>query len=243
MTRDRFETAAGWVRDNVELGALFVLAVAIAGIWAFAELADEVIEGTTRSLDNDLLLLLRTPGDPGDPIGPDWVEEIMRDFTAMGGIAVLTLTTFAVAGFFLLRKKFPSTIYLFVAVGGGLLLSTLAKTLFDRPRPDLVPYGSVVHTASFPSGHSMLAAVVYLTLGVLVARTLPRRRLKVYVMSLAALVTILVGVSRVYLGVHWPTDVLAGWLAGVAWACLCMLGARWLARRGDVEPEARQEQP
>jgi undecaprenyl-diphosphatase len=89
----------------------------------------------------------------------------------------------------------------------------------------------------------MLAAVVYMTLGVLVARTLPRRRLKVYVMSLAALVTTLVGVSRVYLGVHWPTDVLAGWLAGVAWACLCMLGARWLARRGDVEPEARQEQP
>jgi undecaprenyl-diphosphatase len=240
MTRDRFRKAAAWVRDNVELGALLVLGLAVAGVWAFAELADEVVEGATRNLDRDLLLLLRTPGDPADPIGPDWVEEIMRDLTAMGGIAVLTLTTLAVAGFFLLQRKFGSTLYLLVAVGGGLLLSTLAKTLFDRPRPDLVPYGSIVHTASFPSGHSMMAAVAYLTLGVLVARTLPQRRLKVFVLALAALVTILVGVSRVYLGVHWPTDVLAGWLAGVAWACLCMIGARWLARRGGVEPEARE---
>lgn len=242
MTRDRLQTATRWVRSNIELGALLVLAIVILGVWAFAELADEVVEGATRNLDRDLLLLLRTPGDPDDPIGPDWVEEIMRDFTAMGGIAVLTLATLAVAGFFLLQRKRASTLYLLVAVGGGLLLSTLAKNLFDRPRPDLVPYGSIVHTASFPSGHSMLAAVVYLTLGALVARTFPQRRLKVYVLCLVTLITILVGVSRVYLGVHWPTDVLAGWLAGVAWACLCMLGARWLARRGEVEPEA-QEQP
>jgi undecaprenyl-diphosphatase len=232
--------AARWVRGNVEIGTLLVLALAITGIWAFAELADEVVEGATRNLDRDLLLLLRTRGDPDDPIGPDWVEEIMRDFTAMGGIAVLTLATLAVAGFFLLQRKRASMLYLLVAVGGGLLLSTLAKNLFDRPRPDLVPYGSAVHTASFPSGHSMLAAVIYLTLGVLVARTLLQRRLKVYVLLLSTLVVILVGVSRVYLGVHWPTDVLAGWLAGVAWACLCMLGARWLARRGSVEPEAQE---
>jgi undecaprenyl-diphosphatase len=242
MTRDFFTRATAWVRDNVELGALLVLTLAIAGFWAFAELADEVLEGATRNLDRDLLLLLRTPGDPDDPVGPDWVEEIMRDFTAMGGIALLTITTLAVAGFFLLQRKYASTLYLLVAVGGGLLLSAVSKNLFDRPRPDLVPYGSIVHTASFPSGHSMMAAVAYLSLGVLVARTLPQRRLKVYVLALAALVTILVGVSRVYLGVHWPTDVLAGWLAGVAWACLCMIGARWLARRGNVEPEAREEQ-
>jgi undecaprenyl-diphosphatase len=241
MTRDLFRRAARWVRADVELGVLLVLGLVIAGVWAFAELADEVVEGSTRNLDRDLLLLLRTPGDPDDPIGPDWVEEIMRDFTAMGGIAVLTLTTLAVAGFFLLQRKFASTLYLLVAVGGGLLISTIAKEAFDRPRPDIVPYGSIVHTASFPSGHSMLAAVTYLTLGVLVARTLPQRRLKFYILVLAALVTVLVGVSRVYLGVHWPTDVLAGWLAGAAWAGLCMLGARWLARRGDVEPEARAE--
>jgi undecaprenyl-diphosphatase len=238
MTRRRLTQAARWLRANVELGAMAVLALAIAGIWAFAELADEVVEGSTRNLDRDLLLLLRTPGDPADPIGPPWVEEIMRDLTAAGGIAVLTLATLAVAGFFLLGRKVASTLYLLVAVGGGLLISSVAKEAFDRPRPDLVPFGSFVHTASFPSGHSMMAAVVYLTLGVLVARTLPPRRLKVYVLTLAALVTLLVGVSRVYLGVHWPTDVLAGWLAGAAWAGLCTLGARWLARRGEVEPAA-----
>ena len=109
----------------------------------------------------------------------------MRDLTALGGTAILTLATFAVAGFFLLRGKRASALYLLVAVGGGLLLSTLAKEVFARPRPDLVPHGSFVHTASFPSGHSMLSAVTYLTLGVLVARTLPQRRLKVYVLSLA----------------------------------------------------------
>jgi hypothetical protein len=134
MTRDFFTRATAWVRDNVELGALLVLTLAIAGFWAFAELADEVLEGATRNLDRDLLLLLRTPGDPDDPVGPDWVEEIMRDFTAMGGIALLTITTLAVAGFFLLQRKFASTLYLLVAVGGGLLLSAVSKNLFDSTR-------------------------------------------------------------------------------------------------------------
>jgi undecaprenyl-diphosphatase len=242
MTR-QFRRAAAWVRGNVELGALLLLGLVVAGVWAFAEVADEVLEGATQNLDRDLLLRLRTPGDPATPIGPAWVQEIMRDLTALGGTAILTLATFAVAGFFVLRGRRASAVYLLVAVGGGLLLSTLAKEVFARPRPDLVPHGSFVHTASFPSGHSMLAAVTYLTLGVLVARTLPQRRLKIYILALAALVTGLVGVSRVYLGVHWPTDVLAGWLAGVAWACLCILGARWLARHGEVEPEAPADPP
>ncbi|MCO6389254.1 phosphatase PAP2 family protein, partial [Aliihoeflea sp. 40Bstr573] len=139
-------------------------------------------------------------------------------------------------------KPVPESIrpHSLASVGGGLLISSVAKEFFDRPRPDLVPHGSFVHTASFPSGHSMMAAVVYLTLGVLVARTLPQRRLKIFVLSLAAMTTILVGISRVYLGVHWPTDVLAGWLAGAGWATVCMLVARVLARRGEVEPEVSQ---
>lgn len=221
----------------MEFGTLIVLALAVAGFWAFAELADEVVEGATRNLDRDILLLLRSEGDPADPRGPDWLEEMLRDLTALGGIAVLTLTTVAVAGGFALMRRLRGTLYLVAAVGGGLLISSVAKEGFDRPRPDLVPYGSYVHTASFPSGHSMMAAVVYLSLGVLVARVLPQRRLKVYVLAVAVLATVLVGVSRVYLGVHWPTDVLAGWLAGAGWAAACMAGARALARRGEVEPE------
>lgn len=229
-----------WVRHNIELSSLFVFAIVVAGVWALAELADEVIEGSTRNLDRDILLLLRA-GSVDNPVGPDWVEEVMRDLTALGGIAVLTLTTVAVIGYFALQRKYGSMLYVIVTVGGGLVVSSAAKEAFDRPRPDLVPYGSLVHTASFPSGHSMMAAVAYLTLGVLVARTLSRTRLKVYVLMLAVIATLLVGISRVYLGVHWPTDVVAGWQAGVVWASVCMLGARYLARRGQVEPEAGEE--
>ncbi len=238
MTNTKISKASRWVRQNVELGTLLVFALGVVGFWALAELADEVVEGSTRNLDRDLLLLLRTAGDHDNPIGPPWVEEVLRDLTAIGGVAVLTLTTVAVVGFFLLQRKFASTLYLLSSVAGGLLISSGAKGYFDRPRPDLVPYDAFVHTASFPSGHSMMAAVAYLTLGVLVARTLPQARLKVYVLTLAVIATLLVGISRVYLGVHWPTDVLAGWLAGVVWASVCMLGARYLARRGGVEPEA-----
>jgi undecaprenyl-diphosphatase len=229
-----------WVRHNIELSSLFVFAIVVAGVWALAELADEVIEGSTRNLDRDILLLLRA-GSVDNPVGPDWVHEVMRDLTALGGIAVLTLTTVAVIGYFALQRKYGSMLYVIVTVGGGLVVSSAAKEAFDRPRPDLVPYGSLVHTASFPSGHSMMAAVAYLTLGVLVARTLSRTRLKVYVLMLAVIATLLVGISRVYLGVHWPTDVVAGWLAGVVWASVCMLGARYLARRGQVEPDAGEE--
>jgi len=227
-----------WVRSNVEIGTLVVLVLAVSGFWVFAELADEVIEGSTHNLDRDLLLLLRETGNLDEPIGPAWLEEVVRDLTALGGVAVLTLTTLAVAGFFLLQRKLAATLYLLASVGGGLLISSVAKEFFDRSRPDLVPYGSFVHTASFPSGHSMMAAVTYLALGVLVARTLPQRKLKIFVLSIAVFAVILVGVSRVYLGVHWPTDVLAGWLAGAAWAAVCILGARFLARRGGVEREA-----
>jgi len=232
-----------WLRRNVELGSLIALGLIVLAVWGFAELADEVLEGATQGLDRDLLLLLRTPDDLSDPIGPDYLEEMGRDLTALGGVVVLTLSTLAAAGFFLLRRQIGTMLYLLAATGGGILVSGVAKEAFGRPRPDLVPHGSIVHTASFPSGHSMMAAVAYLTLGVLIARVLPQRRLKAYVLTVAALVTVLVGVSRVYLGVHWPTDVLAGWLAGAGWAVACLLVARLLARRGTVEPERCEDDP
>ncbi|MDK3075659.1 phosphatase PAP2 family protein [Sedimentitalea sp. JM2-8] len=220
-----------WLRRNVELSSLCFLASFVAFFWAFAELADEVIEGGTHDLDRDILLLLRKAGDISEPLGPPWLQEMARDITALGGVAILTLTTLATAGFFLIRRQPGLMMYLLATVGGGIVASSIAKAVFDRPRPDLVPHGSFVSTASFPSGHSMMAAVAYLTLGVLIAHFLHGRRLKIYVLSLAIMVTIMVGVSRVYLGVHWPTDVLAGWLAGSGWAIACLWGARLILRR------------
>jgi len=220
-----------WPELDILVGGLIV----IVGLWVFVELAGEVSVGATRSFDERLLLSLRTPGDHHDPLGPRWVEEMIRDFSALGGVAVLTLLTVWVLGYLVLLHKRRAALLVFVSVVGGWALSTLLKAGFERPRPDLVPHGSIVHTASFPSGHSMMSTVFYLTLGALLARLQPKRRLKVYVLSLAALITLLVGMSRVYLGVHWPTDVLAGWTVGAVWALCCWLVALLLQRRGKVE--------
>ncbi|WGH79319.1 phosphatase PAP2 family protein [Jannaschia ovalis] len=237
MSRLTLSPRLVWLRRNVEIGILAALVLAVMAVWGFAELADEVIEGSTRDLDRDLLLLLRSAGDLADPLGPPWLEEMGRDLTALGGVIVLSLATLLTGGFFLMRRQWGSMLYLWAAVGGGILISSVAKELFDRPRPELVPHGSIVHTASFPSGHSMMAAVAYLTLGVLIARVLERRRLKAYVLAVAVGLTLLVGISRVYMGVHWPTDVAAGWMAGAGWAGICLIVARLLARRGHVEPD------
>jgi undecaprenyl-diphosphatase len=222
-----------WARR--ELALLVALALAATAIWAFAEIADDVLEGDTHAFDEAVLLALRSAADRSDPLGPGWLEELMRDVTALGSTGVLTFITLAVAGFLALQRKTHAALFVLVAVGGGMLLSHLLKIGFDRPRPDLVPHGAMVYTASFPSGHSTMAAVAYLTLGALLARVQPRRRLKLYLMGLAVLLTVAVGASRVYLGVHWPTDVLAGWALGAAWALLCWAGALWLQRRGRVE--------
>jgi undecaprenyl-diphosphatase len=208
--------------------ALFLLA---AAGWLFAELADEVHEGDTRGIDVEVLLLFRVAGNPDDPLGPPWAESLARDVTALGGIGVLSFVALAAAGFVALQGRGGLALYLLAAVGSGMLASTLLKLVFARPRPDLVPHGQAVYTTSFPSGHSMMAAVVYLTLGALLAAGQPNRRLKAYLLSLAILLTILVGVSRVYLGVHWPTDVLAGWTAGAGWALACWMLAYYTRRR------------
>lgn len=215
---------------------MLVVFVFLAGaVWGFLELADEVLEGSTASLDERLLLALRSPHDPTDPVGPVWFEELARDITAFGGIGVLGLITALAAGFLILRRKHHTALYLVIATGGGILASTLLKAAFDRARPDLVPHGQAVYTSSFPSGHSMLAAATLLTIGALLAGAQPNLRLKAYLLGAAVLITLLVGASRVYLGVHWPSDVLAGWTAGAAWALLCWAVAERLRKRGSVE--------
>jgi undecaprenyl-diphosphatase len=220
---------------GVERVTLITMILAAGVLLAFAKLADAVGDGGTRAFDERLLVALRTPGNLADPIGPKWFEEMMRDFTAMGSTGVLTLMVLTIAGFLAMTRKGYAAFFVLVSVIGGVLISQSMKWAYARPRPELVPHGAEVYTASFPSGHSMMAAVVYLTLGALLARTLADRAVKIYVLAVAVFATILVGVSRVYLGVHWPTDVLAGWALGAAWALICGLVMTWLQRRGQVE--------
>lgn len=225
-----------------ELATIISLLVICVGIWGFLELADEVIEGETDDLDRQLLLWLRNPADLADPIGPPWVEEMMRDLTALGGVAVQTIITLATLGFLLVSRKPRAMLLIAVAIAGGWGVSTALKAGFDRARPDLVPHGSIVHTSSFPSGHSMMAATTFLTLGAVMARVHRDLRTKAYLLLLAVLLTVLVGVSRVYLGVHWPTDVLAGWTVGGCWALLCWTIANLLQRKGRVEQVAAYDE-
>lgn len=210
---------------------LLMPASVAAALWAFMEIAEQVLEGETEAMDRALILALRTAGDPSDPLGPAWLEEMMRDFTALGGVGVLTFMVLASAGYLLLVRKRRTAVLLLAACTGGMVWSFALKYGFDRPRPELVSHGSIVYTASFPSGHSMMAATVYLTLGALLASVEPDYRTKIYLLTLALVLTVIVGISRVYLGVHWPTDVLAGWMAGAAWALLLWSLALWLERR------------
>lgn len=223
--------------DRWEAALLGAVAIVGAGLWAFISLADEVLEGETHAFDNMILLALRNANDLGDPIGPFWLEICARDITSLGGIPVLTLATLISAGLLLVVGKRNWALLLVISVGGGLLLASGLKELFDRPRPDLVPHTVRVYTQSFPSSHAMLSAVTYLTLGALLARAQPQWRVKAYLLGVAILLTLLIGTSRVYLGVHWPTDVLAGWCAGAAWAMLCWAVALALQRRGAVETD------
>lgn len=223
---------------QLERVTIIAMMAAATLLVAFAKLATEVFEGNTRAFDQWLLLALRVPENTADPIGPAWFEEMMRDFTALGSTGVLTVVVLAVVGFLITTEKRHAATMIVLSVAGAVLASTLFKIGFARPRPDLVPHGTGVSTASFPSGHSMMSAVVYLTLGTLLSRTQPGQRVKVYVLVVAVALTFLVGVSRVYLGVHWPSDVLAGWWLGSAWALLCWLVMLWLQSRGSVEDES-----
>lgn len=222
----------------LERRVLIALIVIAAGAWAFLALADEVREGETVPLDRAIMLLFRDPADPSRPLGPPGMDSAVRDITALGGWVVISLVTFGVVGRLLLAGRRRQAVLVLVAIVGAAFLVESIKDIVERPRPDLVPHGVVTYTHSFPSGHATGGAATYLTLGALLARFEPRRRLKVFALSVAVVITLLIGLSRIYLGVHWPSDVLAGWTLGACWALLCWSMARILQRSGAVETGA-----
>lgn len=222
---------------------LGVILAAVLSTWAFFELADRVLEGGADDFDRWVVRSLREPDDPSRALGPELLAEVALEITALGSNAVLTLVTVAVVGYLWLRRRTHAIWLVLGAVVGGAIVSTLLKLGFSRPRPDVVPHLTPIRTSSFPSGHAMLSAVVWITLGALLASLEEGRRVKAYLLLVSLAITGLVGVSRVFLGVHYPTDVLAGWSAGLAWAILCWLVARWLQRKGAVEGEGEPSTP
>jgi undecaprenyl-diphosphatase len=234
LLRKSVRRVVHWV-GGTDLVVLIAVLTLVVGVLGFFLLAGTVSVGGTQRLDERLLLALRHTDDPAVPLGPPALGEAARDLTAVGGVAFLLIVTGAVAAFLLLCRKHHALWLMLATVVGGMLLNAGLKRVIDRPRPTVVKHLSYVDSKSFPSGHSMLSAVVYLTLGSLLARMVRPVRLKLYFVAVALLLTFLVGLSRVYLGVHYPSDVLAGWAAGLAWAVLCWLLARRLQREGAVE--------
>jgi undecaprenyl-diphosphatase len=208
----------------------------------FIALSDEVREKDTQHLDERVLLSLRRADNVEVPIGPHGLAEVARDVTALGSVSVLTLMVCAVSGFLVLVRRWRTLALVVGSTVGGALVNSLLKSLFARPRPTVVPHLTDVLTESFPSGHAMLSAIVYLTLGALLAQLTERRRLKAYLVGVALLLTLLIGLTRVYLGVHYPTDVLGGWMAGLAWALLTALVARAAKRRSRALREESRGQ-
>lgn len=223
----------GWLRDPLVVAVLIGV---LAGVWGFLHIAHEVREQETRQFDESILLALRQPGNPSDPLGPPAVEEMARDLTALGGFTLLTGVTVMAAGVALFAGKTKLALLGTLSISLGAVAMRFLKQGFDRPRPELVEHAVRVTNASFPSGHSMMAAMVYLTLGILLSRTQPKRRVRAFILTVSILIPALVGISRVYLGVHWPTDVLAGWMLGGIWA----LGFWLVAMRADPLPEAEE---
>lgn len=199
--------------------------------------------GSTASIDQALLLMLREPGNLDNPVGPGWFEEMARDFTALGGIPILLMVAFVITCYLAMKGNARSAWFVAGTTLTSLIVSTLLKEVFDRPRPDLVQQATRVYTSSFPSAHAMLSGCIYLMLGALLARGETRKRNKTVIMTCAAALIFIVGLSRIYLGVHWPTDVLAGWTAGATWTLICWLvfrhrdASRKSATQINTEPQ------
>lgn len=211
--------APAWVSlARREIGPIAIVALVGACLLIFRHIAEEVGEGDTRAFDRAVIYALRTPGDLHRPIGPDWLNTAAVDVTSLGSTTVLGIIVILVCGLVLSLRRWREAALLLLASGGGLVITELLKDFFQRDRPPAILHAVPAINASFPSGHAALSATVYLTLGALIAHFAERRRVRVYALAAAVVLSVTVGCSRVYLGVHWPTDVFGGWCVGAGWA-------------------------
>lgn len=227
--------------NQYEPMTLITFACIAGGLFLLQRLTSEVLEGETLGFDQTILLWLRQSGDLSQPIGPRWLTHAMGDITSLGGVTVLTLLTLLATAYLLLDRKTVIAVFLFLSVLSGWLASTGLKIIIARARPDVVPHLVDVNDLSFPSGHAMVSAVTYLTLGALLARTQRFRATRIFVMGAGIFLAVTIGLSRIYLGVHYPTDVVAGWVAGSLWALGCwLISKRFIARTVDEAESERQ---
>jgi undecaprenyl-diphosphatase len=240
LSRQRTMRLGRFVRSEAVLLAV-ALVVLFCG-YCFIELADEVKQGGTQTVDERILRSLRRVDDPAVPIGPPWLREAALDVTALGSSVVLLILVVAVMGLMFLQRQYGILLLTALATATGWAGSMALKEFLGRDRPTVVPHLREVTTPSFPSGHAMLSAIVFLTLGILLMQTVHGRAAKRYCLLWALVLTILVGLTRIYLGVHYPTDVLAGWMAGIAWALACWVVAqctrRWRSRCDKARTDA-----
>lgn len=218
---------------RVETRLLLTLSAVLAAIVGFATLTHEVGEGETSRIDSAILRAFRTVSDPADPLGPRWVRESARDITALGGFTVLTLISLLTVVILLIHRRRGAALVFGASVLLAQAASELIKFGVGRSRPEVVPHLDLVYSSSFPSGHAMMSPVVYLTLAVVLAASRQARVEKVLHLAFALLLVFAIGVSRIYLGVHWPTDVLGGWTLGCAIAAAAA-AALGLVERGPV---------
>ncbi len=213
-----------WVKaEPIVLGSIFVI---VCCLWGFLRLATKIMGQQDLYYDQKILLSMRQSIDLAEPIGPLFLKDAMVDLSALGSVSVALVIFVTVLGLLLIQRQHRLVIFMTLSIFGGSALSIFLKTLFMRSRPDLIPHLTPAHYYSFPSGHSMTATVVYFTLAMVLSEAAHEKIIKHYILICAILIIGIVGISRVYIGVHWPSDVLGGWMMGTAWALLC-----WLIQR------------
>ena len=213
-----------WLWPVVSLSIVGALGVA-------AHIVEELLEGDTFRSDSAILLALRHPDNPNTPIGPPWMLQSAIDLSALGGFTLLWLIGGAGLVFLVYIGRRAEAAWIGASIAGASLIDAALKIWLNRPRPEVVPHLAVVSNASFPSGHAMISAATYLTLGIMIAEVQSRRVARIYLVGFAGVLVFLIGCSRVYLGVHWPSDVLAGWCFGGLWALTVFTINRALRRR------------
>lgn len=185
-----------------------------------------VISGNTLYIDNLILLSFRKAANTSIPIGPDWLLDFMRDISALGSVTVVIVITVLASGFLIIKKRYQILNILLSAVLGGGLFDLLLKEVFYRPRPQVVPHLVNVDSLSYPSGHSVMSAAVYLTLALILLNLDIKRNIKIYFLYSAIFLILIIGISRIYLGVHYPSDVLGGWDLGLFWSSASVIFLR-----------------